>query len=143
MFHASQPRLGAGLQASDFGEFTRADGVTQSTYRGWPLYRYAGDVRAGDTSGDNFEAWYVVKNPFADPAGRTLYVRTNDVTGAPGLSPASACTSSGCLANWPVFLASGSLDSHRCGPGSPHHLHPCGRNAAVRLRRTPAVSVRR
>src|SRR5262249_33648322 len=64
IFHVTAPTLAAGLNAADFGEFVRFDGVKQSTYKGWPLYFYAGDSKAGDTNGDNFEVWYVIKDPF-------------------------------------------------------------------------------
>src|SRR5215469_937947 len=53
IFHVTSPVLAAGLNAADFGEFVRSDGVRQSTYKGWPLYFYAGDSKAGDTNGDN------------------------------------------------------------------------------------------
>ncbi len=115
IFHVTSPVLGAGLNAADFGEFVRSDGVSQSTYKGWPLYFYAGDSRAGDTNGDNFEVWYVIKDPFysavamtrtggpalylADPAGRTLYVDARDTVGN-----APTCVGA-CLNNWLVFAA--------------------------------------
>ena len=115
IFHVTSPVLGAGLKAADFGEFVRSDGVKQSTYKGWPLYFFAGDSRAGDTKGDNFEVWYVIKDPFysavamtragrpalylADPAGRTLYIDNRDAVGN-----APTCVGA-CLGNWPVFAA--------------------------------------
>jgi predicted lipoprotein with Yx(FWY)xxD motif len=34
-----------------FGTATRDDGATQVTYKGMPLYYYAGDSAAGDTNG--------------------------------------------------------------------------------------------
>ena len=45
--------------------------MTQSTYKGWPIYFYAGDSRAGDTNGDNFEVWYVIKDPFYSAVAMT------------------------------------------------------------------------
>ena len=115
IFHVEAPTLAAGLNAGDFGEFVRADGAKQTTYKGWPLYFYAGDSRAGDTNGDNLEVWYVIKDPFysvmamtrtggpalylADPAGRTLYVDSRDSVGS-----APTCAGA-CLNNWPVFAA--------------------------------------
>ena len=120
IFHVDSPVAAPGLNAADFGEFVRSDGVKQTTYKGWPLYFYAGDARPGDTNGDNFEVWYVIKDPFyaavamtkaggpalylADPAGRTLYIDARDTSG-----PAPTCVGA-CLNNWPAFLAgSGSL----------------------------------
>src|SRR4051812_21865774 len=41
------PRAGAGARSSLLGTTRRRDGATQVTYRGHPLYFYAGDTRAG------------------------------------------------------------------------------------------------
>ena len=125
IFDVGNPTLATGLQASDFAQFTRPDGAKQTTFRGWPLYFYAGDAAAGDTTGDNFEAWYVIREPFysllamtksatglplylADPQGRTVYVFAADSVGTAGASPVSACTGS-CLTTWPIFLADGTV----------------------------------
>lgn len=67
---------GKGVQASLLGTTKRADGRTEITYNGHPLYRYAGDTHAGDThAGDTNgqgsngfgAAWYVL-----DPAGNKV-----------------------------------------------------------------------
>lgn len=43
------------------GVITRSDGSQQVTYNGMPLYTYAGDKKAGDTTGQGFgNLWYVV-----------------------------------------------------------------------------------
>ncbi len=113
IFHVDSPVLAEGLNAADFGELVRSDGVKQTTYKGWPLYFYVGDSRPGDTHGDNFEVWYVIKDPFyaalamtktggpalylADPGGRTLYIDSRDTAGG-----APTCVGA-CLNNWPVF----------------------------------------
>jgi predicted lipoprotein with Yx(FWY)xxD motif len=52
-----------GLKAGDFGTITRADGRKQTTYKGMPLYYFAGDKAAGDTNGQGVkDVWFVV-NP--------------------------------------------------------------------------------
>jgi len=52
-----------GLQAGDFGTITRADGKKQTTYKGMPLYYFAGDKAAGDTNGQGVkDVWFAV-NP--------------------------------------------------------------------------------
>jgi predicted lipoprotein with Yx(FWY)xxD motif len=55
---------GDGLSAAKLGATKRADGKTEVTYAGHPLYTYAGDAKSGDTRGqglDQFGAeWYVL-----------------------------------------------------------------------------------
>jgi predicted lipoprotein with Yx(FWY)xxD motif len=55
---------GPGLSAAKLGSIKRADGKTEVTYAGHPLYTYAGDSKPGETSGqglDDFGAeWYVL-----------------------------------------------------------------------------------
>ena len=58
------PKAGSGAIAADLTTSARADGSMQVVYHGHPLYRYSGDVKAGDTKGeglDQFGAeWYVL-----------------------------------------------------------------------------------
>jgi predicted lipoprotein with Yx(FWY)xxD motif len=55
------PSLGTGLNASDFGTITRADGTTQISFHGHPLYYFSGDQAAGDTHGQGIGGkWYVL-----------------------------------------------------------------------------------
>ena len=50
-----------GLDAKNFGTITRADGQKQTTYKGMPLYFFAGDKAPGDTNGQGVkDVWYVV-----------------------------------------------------------------------------------
>lgn len=57
----TMPSLGTGLNASDFGTVTRADGTTQISFHGHPLYYYGGDQAPGDTKGQGlFQKWYVL-----------------------------------------------------------------------------------
>lgn len=49
-----------GIKAADFATITRADGKKQTTYKGMPLYYFAGDKAAGDTAGQGVkDVWYV------------------------------------------------------------------------------------
>lgn len=58
------PSAGAGVSASDLGTVARSDGSKQVTYKGHPLYYFAGDSGAGQTNGqgsDGFGArWWLV-----------------------------------------------------------------------------------
>jgi len=58
------PQAGAGVNPSLLGTTTRADGTTQVTYAGHPLYRFLSDKKAGEATGQGVNAfgapWYVV-----------------------------------------------------------------------------------
>lgn len=43
---------GSGVTATELGTVERDDGTMQATFRGWPLYRFKGDMRPGDVQGD-------------------------------------------------------------------------------------------
>lgn len=52
-----------GTKAEEFGAITREDGKKQTTFRGYPLYYWAGDKKSGDTNGQGVNnVWYVI-NP--------------------------------------------------------------------------------
>lgn len=62
VFYKENPSLGTGLKAADFAKITRADGDKQTTYKGWPLYYYKNDAKAGDVTGENIgNVWVVAK----------------------------------------------------------------------------------
>ncbi len=48
--------------AGNFSIATRDDGSRQWAYKGKPLYRWAGDQKPGDTTGDGVnDIWHVIK----------------------------------------------------------------------------------
>jgi predicted lipoprotein with Yx(FWY)xxD motif len=50
-----------GGSAGDFGTIQREDGKPQTTFRGYPLYYWAGDEKSGDTKGQNINnIWFVI-----------------------------------------------------------------------------------
>lgn len=52
---------GEGIDKTLLGEVTRADGTKQLTIGGWPAYRYAKDVNAGDVNGQGVGGkWYAL-----------------------------------------------------------------------------------
>jgi predicted lipoprotein with Yx(FWY)xxD motif len=59
-----KPKASSGVKASLLGTAKRADGSTQVTYGGHPLYTFVMDTKAGQTAGQGFNAfgglWYVV-----------------------------------------------------------------------------------
>ena len=49
------------LDPADFGTITRGDRNMQTTYKGWPLYYYAGDLMGGDTNGEGVNGiWFTL-----------------------------------------------------------------------------------
>jgi predicted lipoprotein with Yx(FWY)xxD motif len=68
VFYMEKIAAPAGTDAKDFGVITRTDGKKQSTFRGWPLYYFAGDKTAGDTNGQGVkDVWYVVTTAKIQP----------------------------------------------------------------------------
>ena len=76
-----------GANASMLGTITGADGTTQVTYGGHPLYTFAGDKKAGDTTGQgstNFGAKWWLLAPSGQP-----------ISGASGGASSSSSSSGG------------------------------------------------
>ena len=61
---AAKGAAGGGVTAVKLGSIKRADGKTEITYAGHPLYTYAGDTKPGDTQGQGLHQfgaeWYVL-----------------------------------------------------------------------------------
>ena len=62
------PTVSGGAMSADLGTITRSDGTKQVTYKGHPLYYYAADTSAGQTTGEGSNSfgarWWLVS-----PAG--------------------------------------------------------------------------
>jgi predicted lipoprotein with Yx(FWY)xxD motif len=54
---STDPQAGSGVTQSLVGQTTRADGTTQLTYAGRPLYLFTGDSAPGSTNGDGSTAF--------------------------------------------------------------------------------------
>jgi predicted lipoprotein with Yx(FWY)xxD motif len=65
------PKASGSAVSSRLGTTKRSDGTTQVTYGGHPLYTFAGDTAAGQTTGQDSNAfgasWYVVA-----PSGKAI-----------------------------------------------------------------------
>lgn len=62
-----QPTAGDGVDDSKLGSFQRADGSTQATYNGWPLYYWQADTKPGDVTGQNVNSVWFVLDRDGDP----------------------------------------------------------------------------
>ncbi len=60
----SAPTGGSNVQSSLLGTVKRADGSEQVTYNGWPLYRWTGDTKPGQATGEGLNSlgglWYAI-----------------------------------------------------------------------------------
>ncbi len=70
------------------GTITRADGTTQATYDGHPLYTYVGDTAAGQAKGNGLNLsgglWYEMTVSGAKPAVGTAASTPSASTGGGG-----------------------------------------------------------
>jgi predicted lipoprotein with Yx(FWY)xxD motif len=84
------PTAGTGATASDLGTISRSDGTKQVSYAGHPLYYFAGDKAAGQTSGEGSNGfgapWYLVA-----PSGQQI----TNLSAASAPSSTAPSTSSG------------------------------------------------
>jgi predicted lipoprotein with Yx(FWY)xxD motif len=87
---ASDVTAGAGVTGA-IGTTARADGTTQVTINGHPVYYYSGDSKAGDTSGQGkFNKWYLL-SPAGDGVGMAAATTAPAAT-----SSASKCSGPTC-----------------------------------------------
>ncbi|PWI13888.1 hypothetical protein DI272_06800 [Streptomyces sp. Act143] len=128
---ADDASAGEGIDKALLGEVTRTDGSKQLTIGGWPAYRYAKDVNAGDVNGQGVGGkWYALaptgkkaslaslpglstrEDPnlgeiVVDKNGMTVYRFLKD-TAWP--DPISRCTGA-CLEKWPAVGPVGANDT--------------------------------
>lgn len=116
-FYAPEITVSSGLDPADFSEITTSVGTKQTTYKGWPLYRYYNDANPGDVNGQGLQnIWFVASYPFynvlvmnkagnnylANIDGMAIYYNKNDTRGSASASPISSCNGQ-CLNTWPIF----------------------------------------
>lgn len=137
VFYEANIQVPATLQASDFGSRTTPDGRQQTTYKGWPLYRYAPTTNgqnvleaAGATGGSGIGGiWHVAKPDYSvllaqktiidkktsQSVSKTFLVDAKGRTlyyfakdnSSPGTQP-SNCTG-GCATVWPALYLSAAV----------------------------------
>jgi predicted lipoprotein with Yx(FWY)xxD motif len=77
------PVVGDGAKPSELGKTARADGISQLTYNGHPLYTFVNDKKPGDTNGEGINAfggaWFAVS-----PAGAKVAPRSPNSGGGYG-----------------------------------------------------------
>lgn len=66
VFYTEDLTAPTGVNSTDIGTITRADGKKQTTFKGWPLYYYASDLNAADVKGDGSGGnWFVAKPDYS------------------------------------------------------------------------------
>ena len=83
----AKPRAGAGARASLLGTTKRSDGRRQVTYAGHPLYTFAGDSKAGQTTGEGLTDFGAAWDAIA-PNGRQIEADAS-ASGASGIGQGS------------------------------------------------------
>jgi predicted lipoprotein with Yx(FWY)xxD motif len=75
-----KPFVGEGVRlAGALGSITRPGGTVQATYNGYPLYTYAADTGAGDTSGDGEGGiWHIISGTALAATGPTAQADAAD-----------------------------------------------------------------
>ena len=84
-FYAESVVDGNGINVSEFGYLTRADGKRQTTYRGWPLYYYLNDKAPGDAKSQGAN-----NNTFLAKPDYTIMVHENVTRGVYLVDPTGA-----------------------------------------------------
>lgn len=81
VFFKETPTLSTDLTTTDFTTVTRADGSKQTAYKGWPLYYFKNDSKAGDVLGENVgNVWQVAKPDY------TVQIASQQLVGLDGKS---------------------------------------------------------
>jgi predicted lipoprotein with Yx(FWY)xxD motif len=101
-----------GVTTAKVGIVSRADGTRQVTIGGWPLYRYSGDQKAGDTNGEGVGGtWFAVS-----PTGGKVQPAAG--APAPASTPAPPSSTGVTLGNGVAILDSGKNFTEPAGSAS-------------------------
>ena len=69
--------VGPGIDDALLGSLQRADGSSQASYNGWPLYYFAGDQAPGDVAGHEVGGVWFAVTPSGDQAGSPMVAPTS------------------------------------------------------------------
>lgn len=65
VFYSDNLEIDGQLDQNDFKAIVRNDGKSQITYKGWPLYYFINDSKAGDMNGEGVkDIWFVAKENY-------------------------------------------------------------------------------
>lgn len=82
----------AGIAKRDVGFVKRADGRTQLTVGGWPVYLFSKDVKPGDTLGQGVGGTWFGVTPNGGKAGTPVATTTPPAPAGPAVPPATSAT---------------------------------------------------
>jgi predicted lipoprotein with Yx(FWY)xxD motif len=85
------PQIGSGVTQSLVGQATRADGTTQLTYAGHPVYLFVKDTAPGSTSGQGVQA-FGARWDVLTPTGQEVVAGTATSTSPPSSTSAASPT---------------------------------------------------
>jgi predicted lipoprotein with Yx(FWY)xxD motif len=137
IFDAGERTLATTLDPAVFGSILRPDGLNQTTFYGWPLYRYKTDTAANMITGQGKgKTWFtaevslpnlmIMRGPvsgggikyLSDDRGHTLYSLPGDTLGTGDVDPVSSCTGT-CLDSFIPFAPG---DVYPVTPLEPHDV---------------------
>jgi predicted lipoprotein with Yx(FWY)xxD motif len=79
---AGEPTAGEGAMSSDLGTTKRKDGTEQVTYKGHPLYTFAGDKAPGEANGNEVEGTWFALDEAGSPVKGTASAASEPEEGA-------------------------------------------------------------
>jgi len=89
------PMAASGVRlAGKLGKITRAGGVVQATYNGYPLYTYAEDMSPGEASGNGADGvWHVISGAVLSPSpAGAAAASQRDFSSGGGAAPSQSAT---------------------------------------------------
>ena len=79
---AGKPTAGEGAMSADLGTTKRKDGTEQVTYKGHPLYTFAGDKAPGEANGNEVEGTWFALDEAGSPVKGTASAASESEEGA-------------------------------------------------------------